>query len=116
MSTTHIQRKSLDDIILRHTNARRGHVFVDVRTIKKIAIEFADTNQNRKVNEKELFNLGYRTGYSQRSEEEYNDAISANWQEAFEVENEIPTNIEIIEPSDDVNLLTHNQPYSSRHT
>ena len=113
---SHTRRQSLEEIIFRHTSARKGHVFVDVSIIKKIAIEFAQQPEKPRIKESEIFKLGYRTGYSERSEQEYNEAISQNWQEALEVENEIPTNITITELPDDVNLLNHKPQDHKRHS
>jgi len=95
----------LNNIIKQHTNATKGNVFVDVMIIRRIAKEFV---RHQTKTAKQSFLAGYRKGYTERSEIEYNEAIAANWQEAFEVENGIPTNIEIIEPSDDDNLLDNN--------
>lgn len=86
MSISHEQRAALDTLIKEETGATSGNVFTDVRTIKRIALKFLQSQTNS-------FLDGYRQGYRDRSDKEYDEALERTWTKAFEVVDGVPTKI-----------------------
>lgn len=67
----------LTNIINKHIAERGNYVYVSRQVIRSIAKEFSLRGQCPRC--KVLFAKGYRRGYTERSEQEYNAAMARNW-------------------------------------
>lgn len=68
----------LANIINKHISDRGNYVYVSRQVIRRIAQEFK--NQGHCPRCKVLFAKGYRKGYAERSDKEYNAVMLRNWE------------------------------------
>lgn len=68
----------LTNIINKHITERGNYVYVSRQVIRSIAKEFSLRGQCPRC--KVLFAKGYRRGYTERSDQEYNAVMLRNWE------------------------------------
>lgn len=68
----------LTNIINKHITERGNYVYVSRQVIRRIAQEFKSQGHCPRC--KVLYAKGYRKGYTDRSDQEYNSVMLRNWE------------------------------------